>query len=113
MVEDLLHDRVVARELFEHLGVRRGPCLGALEHRQLQLAEQEISQLRRRVHIEAVAGQVLELLGDRGERQAQFFAVALELRPVHLHAVAFHPEQHLGERRLHLRVEFLHALLRE
>ena len=47
-------------ELLQHLEIRGRAGLGLLEHRQLELLEQDVTQLRGRIDVEVRAGGAIE-----------------------------------------------------
>ena len=48
-------------QFFQHVGVGAGSGLRLLEDRQLQLVEQQLGELLRRVDVERVAGELFDL----------------------------------------------------
>ena len=59
--EDRIDDRVLVAQLFEDIDIGRITLLGALLARQPQLLEEHLRQLLRRVDVERVPGQLVDL----------------------------------------------------
>ncbi len=60
VLDDLRRQRVHAGEVFEHVHVGAGAGLGALEHRQLLLREQNLLKLLGRADVELPAGELVD-----------------------------------------------------
>ncbi len=101
VVQNQARERIVQRQLLEHLLVGRGlPARRLLQHRQLVLLEQHFLDLLRGVEVEG-------LPGERPWRAARCRACAVrapgsavQQRGVDQHAGALHVEQHLHDRHL-------------
>src|SRR5689334_14804002 len=52
ILDDLCRQRMQKRQLLERLGVHAWPRLRSLDHRQLQLLEQQIGKLNSRIDVE-------------------------------------------------------------
>ena len=61
ILDDLGRQRMQPGQLFQHVGVGAAAALGALEHRQLVLVEQDLLQLLGRADVELAAGQLVDL----------------------------------------------------
>jgi hypothetical protein len=105
--EDEPRHVVRQRELLEHLhGGGRGFRLDvALQRRQLELVEEDLRQLRRRIDVEFLAGHLVDLRAACGELLLDVFRVRGELRSVDANAGAFDVHEHGDERHLQRAVE--------
>ena len=106
MLEQKLRQRVVGRELLQHLLVgRRLAGGGLLEHRQLHALEKNLAQLSWRPEVEGAAGELEGLLLERQHPRAELLAVRREQLRIDQHAVALHAEEHLPRGQLDLLVD--------
>ena len=100
VAQQVLDDRVLLDHLLERVGVGGRPGLRLLHRAEPELLEEHLPQLRRRVHVELLAGVGVdppdELVAALGELGAQ----ALEELTVDLDAGILHPAEHADERPL-------------
>jgi hypothetical protein len=113
MFEDLLRQRVILGQFFQHFLVGRGAARGRLlHHRQALLVEQYLGQLLGRIQVEGLAGECLRLGFECHDLASEFVALLREGRRVDQYAVAFDAEQHLGDRQFQVAVERFPAAVR-
>ena len=109
VVEDLVNDRVLAAQLFEHGGIRAPAGLGLFPGREHELVKQHVAELLRRLDIERLAragpNALLQLLD--GAREA--LAEIIQRLAVHEKARVLHARQHRAQRQLDIRIERQHA----
>ena len=86
------------------------PGLGLLARGEAELVVEHRAQLRRRVDVELVAGQLLHLLLERGRRRLERVGDRLQLGPVDADAGHLHLGQHPHQRRLDVVVQHDHVL---
>ena len=106
VVEDQLRQRVVERQLFQHLlvgGRRAGRRL--LQHRQLLALEEDLLDLLRRIQVEGLLRHFVRLPFDFQHAQAELLPLPLQQRGVDQHAVPFHAEEDLHHRHLDVAVK--------
>lgn len=109
VVEDLVNDRVLAAQLFEHGGIRAPAGLGLFPGREHELVKQHVAELLWRLDIERLAragpNALLQLLD--GAREA--LAEIIQRLAVHEKARVLHARQHRAQRQLDVRIERQHA----
>ncbi len=106
VVEQQFGQRVILGQLLQHLFVgRRRAAGGLLDHRQLELREEDLADLLGRVQVERLAGQSVGLLLERQQALAQLGALPGQALGIDQHAVALHLLQHDGGRHLDLPVD--------
>jgi len=100
VVEDLVNDRVLAAQLFEHGGIRAPAGLGLFPGREHELVKQHVAELLRRLDVERLAragpNALLQLLD--GAREA--LAEIIQRLAVHEKARVLHARQHRAQRQL-------------
>ena len=99
-----------AAEALQCLGVGRVTGLRLLAGREADLLVEDGAQLRRRVDVELVAGQLLHLVLQCGRRRRERVGDLLQLVPVDADAGHFHFRQHAHQRGLDVIVQPHHAL---
>ncbi len=105
VLEERLRQRVVERQLLEHLLVRGGRARGRLlHHRELQLREEDLAQLLRAREVEGLARELVRLRLQCQHLLAQLLALPREEVRVDEHAVSLHHEEHAEHRHLDLGV---------
>ena len=98
----------VRGQLLEHAHIGRRSGLGPFDHRQLEVREEHLSKLWRRVQVELPAGQLEDLRLDRAELPPEPDAHVPEERRIDQDADFLHPGQDAHERHLDL----VHQLLK-
>src|SRR3989441_1707710 len=88
------------RELLQHLEVRGRASFGLLERRQLELLEQDVTQLRRGVDVEVRTGGAIDGLLQLPQLPRELTGDLPQHLPVHQHAVPLHIHEHGDERHL-------------
>ena len=95
VLEQLGRQRVVGGQLLQHVFVGgRRAARRLLEHRQPQLAEQDLADLLRAAEVERLPGQRMRLAFERDHALGQLLALTREQRGVDQHAVALDARQH-------------------
>ncbi len=106
VIEDQPRQRVFGGELLEHVLGGRGLAGRRLaQHRDLQLLEQDLLQLLRRLEVELLPRLALRLRAEFGQALRELAALRLQHRTVDQHAAALHALQHRHQRLLDLVVE--------
>ncbi len=95
IVQQHLGQRIILGQFLQHFLIG-GRCArgGLLDHRQLQLAEQDLAQLLGRIQIEGLAGQVVSLLFDFQHAFAEIVRLLAQAVAIDQHAIAFDLLQH-------------------
>src|ERR1700688_954625 len=89
------------RELLEHLGVGHvGTGLALPAAREAHAVEEDLAELLGRAHVEALAGELVDLPFELDEAGREILREALELGAVDLDPLAFHGDDHGDERAL-------------
>ena len=111
VLQHQLRHFVLARQPFEHIDRRRyGLALAVLDRlRQVQLVEQHVAQLLRRVDVELHARQLVDLPRQRLRVALQPLRHLRQHVAVELHAGFFHGVQHRDQRQIDLVVHLLQA----
>src|SRR5919204_1964589 len=103
VIEDLLHDRMRLAELLEDLRVRRvATAHRTTAARELQLREQQVLQLLRRVDLELVSDGVVRLALDPRDLTRELARKRCQVRKVDADPGLFHLDEHVDERHLDL-----------
>ena len=98
-------------KLVEHVGAGRpGAGLGLLAAGQAELAEQDVAELLGRADVEALAGELVDLVLEPAELLGELAGQARQRLAVDLDAALLHPRQHRHQRPLQRLVEVDHAL---
>ncbi len=101
MLEQQLGQRIVRRELLQHVLVGRGlPGRGLLDHRQLHAIEQDLAKLLRRAQIERLTRNLMGLLLQCEDPFAEFTTLRREQRAIEQYTFALHAKQHFARRHL-------------
>ena len=105
MLEQDFRQRIVGRQLLQHLFVgRRLAGRRFLDDRQLHPLEQDLADLPRRSQVERTAGGLIGLLFERRHPLAELATLLREQLRVDQHAVPLHLEQHIAHRDLDVRI---------
>ena len=111
--EQYLGQRIIQRELLQHFFIGgRIAARGFFLHRQLQLVEQDFSQLLGRIEVERLSGSLVRTGFQRDEFFAQLAALNLQQRAIQQHAVALHHIQHMHAGHFDVAIDMLQAALR-
>ena len=94
-------------QLLQHVDVGRVAGLGALERRQLQLLEEHGGELLRRVRVDRLAGELVDLPEERVELRVELLRQLPEPLRVDPDPDPLHVGEHGDERHLERRVEAL------
>ncbi len=106
MLEDELGQRVIERELLQHIligaGLARG---GLLEDGQLLAVEQDLADLLRAAKVEGLTRRRVGALFNRRHAASEFIGLGQQQRRVDPNADALHLEQHLRQWQLDVAVD--------
>ncbi len=93
IIDDLRWQRVLTRQLLEHVHIRARSGLGPFQHRQLQLLEQNLLKLFGRSDVELLAGQFMDFAFQCQDPLTVLLAQRVELIFVDPHPVVFQLHQ--------------------
>ena len=105
VAQEDVDDRVVLRHLLQRVGVGRGAGLGLLDRREPELLEEHDAQLRRRVDVELLAGDPVDLADEEVALLGELAPEIVEEDPVDRMPGVLHLRQHPYERALEPLVE--------
>jgi len=109
VLEDRGDDFVLVPQRLERVCVGRVAGLRALADGKPEVFEEDLGELLRRVQVEFLAGQLLDLGFEGGELAAQLVLHVLQVGHVDRDALRLHVGQHAGERQLDLVEEVVDA----
>ena len=111
VLQDLADDGMVRDQLLQYVGVGGIAAFGLLFGGQPQSLKQYLRQLAGGIDVELAAGQLVDLLLQRGDQAVQIDAEFPQALPVDAKAGQLHRGQHLAERLFHLPQQLLLAVL--
>ena len=100
-------------QLLQHGRIRRRPRLGLLQHREVQLVEQDLPELGRRVDVELLAGHHPDVVRDVRELALELLRHRVEEVQVDPDARLLHVREHVDERHLDVPEQRLEVVLPE
>lgn len=109
VVEDLVDDRVLAAQLFEHGGIRAPAGLGLFSGREHELIKQHMAELLRRLDVERLARAGPDALLQLLDGACEALAEIIQRLAVHEKARVLHARQHRAQRQLNVRIKRQHA----
>ena len=113
VLQDLPGQRVPERQLLQHVHVGRVARLGALDGGELELLEEHRRELLRRVGVDRLAGQLVDLPEERVELRVELLREPGEPLGIDADPDPLHVGQDADERHLERLVQALEAVLGE
>ena len=111
VIQHVFHDRVLAAQLFQHVGIGAPSGFGFLSVWQHQLVKQYLTELLRGQNVEFMSGQPANLLLQRGDAAVQTFTEIIERLAVNKETGLLHLSEHRAKRQFDVGKELGHALV--